>query len=75
MRSQHAGAKRRSHCTTGESPCETRRPHAARTEIHVFKKEKEVGKKYGKGKKRDKIIKTIPKTQIVDGARIIGLSL
>ena len=32
-------------------------------------------KKYGKEKKRDKIIKTIPKTQVVQGARIIGQSL
>ena len=49
---------------------------AAKNKINMLKKrEKQMGKKYGKEKKRDKIIKTIPKTQVVQGARIIGQSL
>ena len=64
--------------TARESPCETVRHSAAKNKINVLKKkkrEREMEKKYGKEKKRDKIIKTIPKTQVVQGARIIGHSL
>lgn len=43
---------------------------------YVKKKERETnGEEIRKRKKRDKIIKTIPKTQVVQGARIIGQSL
>lgn len=58
--------------TARESPCQTVTPSAAKNKINVLKKEKEMGKKYAKGKQRDKIIKTIPKTQVVKGARVIG---